>query len=241
MELKAKKCLSAAAAAKQLEINVRVAQRWAKAYDENPDAIFDKKNKRGPKPLLGDDHKEHLIELVDMNPSVAVDQAMESLLDAFNELRVSRTTVYDYMTKECNLSIKRAHFHSAARNSAENVQNRYDWVRRWTATDMDFLSNCVFLDESGFHINMRRSMGWSKKGENAIVVTPTTRAKTTTILGAISAAGIIRVCLRTPQTPKKRNLGQGEAITTGTVTGHYLSFVKATLDEMNQYPHMKGH
>ncbi|EIE79882.1 hypothetical protein RO3G_04587 [Rhizopus delemar RA 99-880] len=36
-------------------------------------------------------------------------------------------------------------------------------------------------------------MGWSKKGERAIVETPTTRAQTTTILGAISPHGIINV------------------------------------------------
>lgn len=60
--------------------------------------------------------------------------------------------------------------------------------------------------------------GWSQKGENAIVVAPTSRAKTTTILGAISTAVIIRICLRTPQAPKKkRELGQGKALTTGTV------------------------
>ena len=27
----------------------------------------------------------------------------------------------------------------------------------------------------------------------------------------------------------------------GTVTGHYISFLKATMDEMDCYPHMKGH
>lgn len=41
-------------------------------------------------------------------------------------------------------------------------------------------------------------MGWSKKGERAIVETPTTRAQTTTILGAISPHGIINVKVRRP-------------------------------------------
>jgi hypothetical protein len=27
----------------------------------------------------------------------------------------------------------------------------------------------------------------------------------------------------------------------GTVTGHYVSFLKATMDDMDQYPHMKGY
>lgn len=106
---------------------------------------------------------------------------------------------------------------------------------------MDFLSDCVFLDESGFHINMRRSVGWSRRGRDPVAVTPTTRAKMTTIVGVISAAGVIRVCFRLPQLTKKRKLARGEAILKGTVTGHYVSFIKATLDEMDRHPQLKGH
>ncbi|KAL1931698.1 hypothetical protein VTP01DRAFT_9841 [Rhizomucor pusillus] len=62
---------------------------------------------------------------------------------------------------------------------------------------------------------MKCSMAWSKKGSPAVVTVPETRAKTTTIQGAISASG--------------------------TVTGHYLSFLKATMDEMDKYSQMKGH
>ena len=51
---------------------------------------------------------------------------------------------------------------------------------------MDFMSNCVFIDEAAFLINMKRSMAWSKKGERAVVVVPKARAKTITILGAIN-------------------------------------------------------
>ncbi|KAG1147971.1 hypothetical protein G6F37_005407 [Rhizopus arrhizus] len=50
--------------------------------------------------------------------------------------------------------------------------------------------------------------------------------------------------LRLPQPPsnkkRKREGGIGQ-MSKGTVTGHYVSFLKATMDEMDQYPHMKGH
>jgi hypothetical protein len=49
---------------------------------------------------------------------------------------------------------------------------------------MDYTSNCVFIDEAAFHINMKRTFAWSKKGERAVVKTPKTRAQTTAILGA---------------------------------------------------------
>ncbi|KAG1166527.1 hypothetical protein G6F36_012911 [Rhizopus arrhizus] len=86
------------------------------------------------------------------------------------------------------------------------------------------------------------SMAWSKKDTPAVVTVPKTRA--TTILGAISAEGLIKCSLRLPQSPanKKRKRGDGvEHMSKGMVTGHYAGFLKATMDEMDQYPHMKDH
>ena len=85
-------------------------------------------------------------------------------------------------------------------------------------------------------------MAWSKKGTPAIVTVPTTKANATSILSAISATGLINVSLRVPKRIKKRKLGREiGGYSTGTVIGHYLSFLKATLDEMDRYPEMKGH
>ncbi|CEP14500.1 hypothetical protein [Parasitella parasitica] len=87
-------------------------------------------------------------------------------------------------------------------------------------------------------------MAWSKKGERAIVETPTTRAKTTTILGSISPFGIVNVKVRRPyEAPsKKRKLpSASKAIkTTGTVTGHYFNFVASTLDVMDEHEQFKN-
>ncbi|KAG1037484.1 hypothetical protein G6F43_012858 [Rhizopus delemar] len=93
-------------------------------------------------------------------------------------------------------------------------------------------------------VTKNNSMAWSKKGTPAVVTVPKTRATTTTILGAISTEGLIKCCLRLPQPPssKKRKRGDGvEYMSKGTVMGHYISFLKATMDEMDRYPHMKGH
>ncbi|KAG1164952.1 hypothetical protein G6F36_013604 [Rhizopus arrhizus] len=146
------------------------------------------------------------------------------------------------MTTECNLSIKQAQFQPVERNSEEKIQQRYDWVQKWQQTDLDFTTNCVSLDEAAFHINLKRGMAWSKKGTSAIVTVPTTKANATSILGAISATGIINVSLRVPKCIKKRKLGREiDGYSIETVTGHYLSFLKATLDEMDKYPKMKGY
>lgn len=90
---------------------------------------------------------------------------------------------------------------------------------------------------------MNRSMAWSKKDSLAVVTVSKTRAKMTTTLGAISASGLIQCNLRLPQalTRKRKRTNASEAIYRGTVTGHYLSFLKATMDEMDKFDNVKGH
>lgn len=107
---------------------------------------------------------------------------------------------------------------------------------------MDPTINCVFLGEAAFHINLKQSMVWSKKETPTIVTVPTTKASTTSILGAISATDLTDVSLRVSKRIKERKLGCAtNAYSAGTVTEYYLSFLKATLDEMGKYPEMKGY
>ncbi|KAG1141032.1 hypothetical protein G6F37_008599 [Rhizopus arrhizus] len=116
-------------------------------------------------------------------------------------------------------------FEKQNRNSEEKIQERLDWIRKWEKTDMGFTTNCVFLDESVFHVNLKCSMAWSKKGSPAVVIVLKTGAKTTTILGAISAQGLIKCSLRLPQPPpnKKRKQREGVGqVSKGTVTGHCI-------------------
>ncbi|KAG1183129.1 hypothetical protein G6F36_008671 [Rhizopus arrhizus] len=165
-DLKIEKCMNASAAAKQLV---------------------------GRKCILTEDHKMTVVNFIDANPSASVVEVTGHLLKQFHDLKISRSTVYNFMRSECNLSLKKADFHSIERNSPAKIDERYNWVCKWENTDMNFLTNCVFLDESAFNINMKRSRAWSRKGTRAIVTRPTTRANTTSILGAISAAGLITV------------------------------------------------
>ena len=238
-DLKIEKCMSASAAAKQLGIYTRTAQRWVKHYNMCPDSIFEVCKQIGRKCILNKEHKTVVINFIDSNPSASVVEATEHLLNRFDDLKVSRSAAYNFMKSECNLSLKKADFHSVERNSPAKVEERHDWVRKWENTDMNFLTNCVFLDESAFDINMKRSRAWSKKGTRAIVTRPVTRANTTSILGAISTEGLITIGVKKLRPAKKRK-AEGY-ISSGIVTGHYISFLKMTLDEMDKHPHMKGY
>ncbi|RCH99018.1 hypothetical protein CU098_006456, partial [Rhizopus stolonifer] len=66
------KCLSAAAAAKQLRIHARTRQKWAKQYEKDPDGIvFRRKTDRSR--ILHEGYKSVILDCIDGNPSVVLD------------------------------------------------------------------------------------------------------------------------------------------------------------------------
>jgi hypothetical protein len=131
----------------------------------------------------------------------------------------------------------------------DKIEERWNWVKNLLDnTEIDYQSNCVFIDEAAFHINLKRCFSWSKVGTRAIVKTPKTKPKMMTILGAISPYGVVNVKVRIPKvataTSKKRKLEndkeEKKKSTVGTVTGHYFNFVASTVDILDQYEGFKG-
>ncbi|KAI9244087.1 hypothetical protein EDC94DRAFT_665729 [Helicostylum pulchrum] len=140
----------------------------------------------GRPPILVEEHEKSLHELIDEKPSLVVSGVMDDITTKFSGLTISKSVLYKHTTEKCRIILKRAHFHSVERSSVDKNEERHDWVQRWLRTDIDYTSNCIFIDESAFHINMKRSFAWSRKGERAVAVVLKTRAKTTTTPGAVS-------------------------------------------------------
>lgn len=97
---------------------------------------------------------------------------------------------------------------------------------------------------------MRRSRAWSRRGIQAIIESPSARGVSHTVIGAVSAFGVVNVSMRETGNVKKRRVvgatkqkaagDAGAAIPEGTTAGHYLQFISNTLDIMDAFPNMKG-
>lgn len=105
------------------------------------------------------------------------------------------------------------------------------------------------MDESAFDANMRPSTARSAKGTPAIVTTPSTRAMSHTILGAISAMGVVNIKIRLPNLKlkwikvdgfcKRKQPQPKKPASKDTVTGHYILFLQKTMNFMDQYSELK--
>ncbi|KAG2203596.1 hypothetical protein INT47_011690, partial [Mucor saturninus] len=124
-----------------------------------------------PKPQLDERHKVHLLVFYDNWPQARVLDAMESLTQKFSDLTVKKSAVHNFLKDECNLSFKKLTRLPVARNNSDKIQTH----------------------ESAFDINMRPPSGWSVKGTPAITTTPTTKAVSHTVLGAISTKFVVAI------------------------------------------------
>ncbi|KAI8375764.1 hypothetical protein EDC96DRAFT_571850 [Choanephora cucurbitarum] len=135
-----------------LELPRETAQTWAKRIRTEPSwNIYEKQTNKSSraKSQLQEPQKLHILELFDNKPYTTIDEVVDSLTKAFEGFTLKQSTVNSFILHECNLTIKRLQRQHKARNDPARTQARYDWVMKYDSSDMDFLRNCIFIDESG--------------------------------------------------------------------------------------------
>ncbi|KAG2225439.1 hypothetical protein INT45_010075 [Circinella minor] len=235
-------------------VNYNTARKWKQTYKDDPERNIPikKTNKTIYRIVsqLNEAHKFHLINFFNEDCTATIQDAIEDLTAKFADLDIKKSRVAEFMKEECNLSIKVVSRHPVARNKEESLQKRADWVEKWVQNGMDYLKNCIFVDESGFDINMCRSRGWSPCGSKSITETPSTKATSHSVLGAISAISVVSMKLREFGNLKrrkvmgatKRKAPEGQlSIPKGTTGEHYLQFISDTIDIMDEFLGMKGY
>ncbi|KAG1038190.1 hypothetical protein G6F43_012730 [Rhizopus delemar] len=85
----------------------------------------------------------------------------------------------------------------------------------------------------------------------AVITTPTTKAPSHTILGAISSVEVVNLSIRVPKQHPKVKKAQGgrkrknpeaskEDVPKGTTSGDYMRFIQETLNILDKYDQMRG-
>ncbi|CEJ03624.1 hypothetical protein RMCBS344292_17603 [Rhizopus microsporus] len=125
------------------QVEIHTAQKWVKRLKEDPEwNIYEQQtnmSNRKP-PQLQNEHKQHLVQFFDKFPQATRRDAVDSLTEEFQNFNLKETSVGNFILYECNLTFKRATLHPVARNSAENLDKRYHWAKKWVEnTDMNYL------------------------------------------------------------------------------------------------------
>ncbi|CEP08731.1 hypothetical protein [Parasitella parasitica] len=207
----------------------------------NTYGVIPEPKKRGPKLSadLKQEHVDFILNIVDQWAATTLDSMREQLLNAFPELKVSKTGFYRFIKSKCALSMKKLEIHSERRHSLTLLEDRRRTIQEWIEDPtIDFESNCVFIDEAGFNMHLTRTRGWSIKGKPATSKGPKDRGVNISILGAISPEGVIDISVRKPEfiSCKKRDAA-GKLVTEkkliGTRSKHFRVYMDSVMDTLD--------
>ena len=89
-----------------------------------------------------------------------------------------------YVMKELRLA-------PAGRNTPELIEARLQWVTNLMANRPANRANVIYIDETGYHLNIRRSRGRARKGQIAWIETPNSRGTNITVIAAMNENGLL--------------------------------------------------
>ncbi|OAD65569.1 hypothetical protein PHYBLDRAFT_175957 [Phycomyces blakesleeanus NRRL 1555(-)] len=251
---------TAAAAARETGINVRTAQNYVRLAREKIQADFDaatvetdesngletmeveevsapKERKHGNQKLF-QAHSAFFLKFFENKPDATLEQARIAVMEEFSGLQITKSAIQKHLVKKCALTMKKLEKLPEKRDDANTIEMRRDRILEWQQlADFNYLSNCVFIDEAGFNMHIKRTFGRSVSGTPAKTTVPTQRGVSITILGAMCERGIVSLSLKKPTavaTKKKRKLDIYTNVEVngriGTRTQHYLDFLSHTMD-----------
>ncbi|KAI9254709.1 hypothetical protein EDC94DRAFT_678790 [Helicostylum pulchrum] len=178
-----------------LSLEPRSLQRWYSTWKKDPNSLF--KTIGRPRIIeakceLAEATRNAVTEFYYKQPTATAEQLLDRLTSTFEGLSLSKSTLYCYLNDLWILSLKKAQLEPLERNTPERIQARKKWIEEMKSMGVDYMNNCVFIDEAGFNANLRRTQGRAPKGELAIVKVLTARANSISILGAIPSKGLIK-------------------------------------------------
>ena len=157
--------------------------RWLRAFRETGSVA--------PKPMGGDRRKAELLEeasdlievIVRDDPSWTTSELSEKVGMSLG-LNLSRKAI-GLLLHTLGFSFKRAVFRAPASSRPDVVRSRERYIEQQPEMNAHRL---VFVDETGFIVDMNRLYGWAPVGEQAIV-SGMTKGKRLSVIGAMSTTG----------------------------------------------------
>lgn len=108
------------------------------------------------------------------------------------------------------------HFFSSARiytkdrDTPRTLNLRFKVITQWKVVGVDFMTNCVFMDEAWFNSYQIRRRTWSLKGKPTNVKVPNQKDINISIIGCIATFGTIQFFKSWAFEAKRcRSVGQG--------------------------------
>ncbi|CDH61595.1 predicted protein [Lichtheimia corymbifera JMRC:FSU:9682] len=156
--------------AKHFYVSAKTIRNIKTKHLKNGNVMPKRKGRQAPR-VINEEGTIFLREyLNDPNHNTAT---LQQMIEAYNDkfgIKLASSTLHDHLVHSMRITLKRAGKYPERRTNDETKQMRADFVQQHIIEgNLDYRSNCVFIDEASFNASMRRNYAWSEVGKAAHV------------------------------------------------------------------------
>lgn len=102
---------------------------------------------------------------------------------------MSITTIHKALNNDLRITLKLARCEIEKLNAVETIQSRKIYATHFIENAPHNRKKCIFIDECGFNLHLRRSFGRAKTNQRVTAVVPTFKGRNVTLIAAMTKRG----------------------------------------------------
>lgn len=194
---------------------------FKKAGENNGILLAPKRRGRTAPPKLLPEHSQVISAFLETKAEATLEEIKAHLGQAFPEVaNISLSVLSKHIMKHCASTLKKAEIYRERRDDPEVRALRKAYIQKIMSSNVQYMNNCVFLDETGFNLHIHRNFARSPRNQPARIKVATNGGTNLTVLAAISNFGTVSVC---------HNVESG-----GTRVLHFQQFVINVAQQLHQ-------
>lgn len=206
-----------------LNIKESTAKSIVQIYKKNDCEFITKKRGGNNKIKLTNDILSIIERIVERTPATTLKEISKKVEEE-SGIMLSHTTIQNGLI-QLQITTKRLSSVLDRVNIQSTLVKRADYAMDFILYSPEDKSRCIFLDESGFNLHLKRNIGRSKVGTKATIKIPTVRGRMITLILAMNQCKILNYRI----------------IKDGTCNGiKFNSFIDETVEIINQDDRLRG-
>ncbi|KAI5150378.1 hypothetical protein ENBRE01_1459 [Enteropsectra breve] len=129
-------------------------------------------------------------EIVSFNPQFTLKEIKSKLLELSEGILVISLSSINRCLQDLKIKLKLCHRELDRVNALDKIQLRKEYALWFNNHFQNDFSRAIFIDESSFNLHLKRSYARSRQGTRAIVVAPTVRGRSISLIASMGINGM---------------------------------------------------
>ncbi|KAG0435244.1 hypothetical protein DMUE_4816, partial [Dictyocoela muelleri] len=164
-----------------VDVNYQAATNVIRLYKKESRVIKKKTGKASNKKIT-EEINNFVEELIEINPLITILQIREKIENKFS-ISLSLESIRRIICA-LKITLKKISYTSTNINSESSKSKRQLYAQNFMNIEDTFVK--IFIDESGFNLYLRRTLGRSSRGNPASAIVPSTRGTNISLISAIT-------------------------------------------------------